>query len=145
MTSDAYTLSVPDTQTSHMVFASPHSGRHYSAEFLRRSVLDEVQIRSSEDAFMDRLIASAVGFGAPVMAATMPRAFLDLNRACDELDPAVVEGVRRPGHNPRIASGLGVIPRVVANGRAIYSGKLPHAEAQARIEQYFGGFPLDAP
>lgn len=137
MTSDAYTLSLPDIQTSHVVFASPHSGRHYSAEFLQQTVLDELQIRSSEDAFMDRLIGSASAHGAPMLAAKMPRAFLDLNRACDELDPGVVEGVRRPGHNPRIASGLGVIPRVVANGRAIYSGKLPHAEAKGRIDAYW--------
>jgi len=80
MTSDAYTLSVPDTQTSHMVFASPHSGRAYSAEFLHQSVLDEVQIRSSEDAFMDLLIARGVSCGVPVLTAKMPRAFLDLNR-----------------------------------------------------------------
>lgn len=137
MTSDAYTLSTPDLQTSHVVFASPHSGRFYSDEFLRSSVLDKVQIRSSEDAFMDRLIASGVHHGAPVLSAKMPRAFLDLNRACDELDPAVVEGVRKPGHNPRIASGLGVIPRVVANGRAIYSGKLSYRAAQERIELYW--------
>jgi N-formylglutamate amidohydrolase len=36
---------------------------------------------------------------------------------------------------PRISSGLGVIPRVVANGRAIYRGKLPRAEADERIAQ----------
>jgi N-formylglutamate deformylase len=36
---------------------------------------------------------------------------------------------------PRISSGLGVIPRVVANGRAIYRGKISRAEAEARIAQ----------
>ena len=137
MTSDAYTLTLPEVQTSCMVFASPHSGRNYSRAFLRSSVLDELQVRSSEDAFVDRLIAPAAKFGAPLLAAHMPRAFLDLNRACDELDPAVVQGVLRPGHNPRIASGLGVIPRVVANGRAIYSGKLSMAQARARIDEYW--------
>ncbi|RLJ51798.1 N-formylglutamate deformylase [Litoreibacter meonggei] len=137
MMNDAYTLTLPEVQTSCMVFASPHSGRNYTRAFLRSSVLDELQIRSSEDAFMDRLVAPAAKFGAPFLAAHMPRAFIDLNRACDELDPAVVQDVRRPGHNPRIASGLGVIPRVVANGRAIYSGKLSMAEANARVEQYW--------
>ena len=137
MTNDAYTLTLPEVQTSCMVFASPHSGRTYSREFLRRSVLDEGQIRSSEDAFVDRLIEPAPKFGVPFLAACMPRAYLDLNRACDELDPAVVEDVRRPVHNSRIASGLGVIPRVVANGRAIYSGKISMAEANARIDQYW--------
>jgi hypothetical protein len=36
----------------------------------------------------------------------------------------VIEGVGRVVQTPRISSGLGVIPRVVANGRAIYRGKL---------------------
>ncbi|WP_394199024.1 N-formylglutamate amidohydrolase [Litoreibacter albidus] len=137
MTNDAYTVTLPEVQTSSMVFASPHSGRLYSREFLRRSVLDDVQIRSSEDAFMDQLIAPATQFGVPILTATVPRAYLDLNRACDELDPAVVQGVRRRGHNPRIASGLGVIPRVVANGRAIYSGKITLEEANTRIDRYW--------
>ena len=137
MTNDAYTVTLPEVQTSSMVFASPHSGRFYSREFLRRTVLDDVQIRSSEDAFMDQLIAPATQFGVPILTATVPRAYLDLNRACDELDPAVVQGVRRRGHNPRIASGLGVIPRVVANGRAIYSGKITLEEANTRIDRYW--------
>ena len=67
----------------------------------------------------------------------MPRSFVDLNRSPDELDPALIEGARRHGHNPRVASGLGVIPRVVANGRAIYRGKLTMAEANGRIEHYW--------
>ena len=62
---------------------------------------------------------------------------VDFNRSPDELDPALIEGVRRHGHNPRVASGLGVIPRVVANGRSIYRGKLPLAEAQGRIARYW--------
>ena len=39
--------------------------------------------------------------------------------------------------NPRIASGLGVIPRVVAGGRAIFRGKLSEVEASRRIEHYW--------
>jgi N-formylglutamate amidohydrolase len=34
-----------------------------------------------------------------------------------------------------VSSGLGVIPRVVANGRAIYRGKLTRAEAEARLQR----------
>ncbi|TNF22261.1 MAG: N-formylglutamate amidohydrolase, partial [Rhodobacteraceae bacterium] len=46
-------------------------------------------------------------------------------------------GARKPGHNPRVTSGLGVIPRVVAGGRTIYRGKLSLAEAEARIDRYW--------
>ena len=74
-----------------------------------------------------------MGCGAPLLAARAPRAYLDLNRAADELDPAVIEGIERAPHNPRVTSGLGVIPRVVAGGRNIYRGKLSLPEAEQRI------------
>jgi len=120
-----------------VIFASPHSGRDYSWDFLRRTVLDELTIRSSEDAYVDRLYDSAPNHDAVFLKAGAPRAFVDLNRAADELDPALIEGAPRRGINPRIATGLGVIPRVVANGRAIYHGKLDMLEARARIDIYW--------
>jgi N-formylglutamate amidohydrolase len=134
MTSPGFDLYQPEQLTTSVVFASPHSGRHYPGPFLRQTVLDAHQVRSSEDAYVDTLFRSAADCGAPLLAARVPRAYVDLNRAVDELDPAVIEGVRRQGHNPRVASGLGVIPRVVANGRAIYRGKLTLAEAETRLE-----------
>ncbi|PXW67440.1 N-formylglutamate amidohydrolase [Loktanella sp. PT4BL] len=137
MLKTAYTLTRPQVRTTSVVFASPHSGRDYPDAFLRRSVLNASEIRSSEDAFVDQLFAAVPDHGAPLLTATAPRAFLDLNRGVDELDQALIEGVRRNAHNPRIASGLGVIPRVVANGRQIYRGKLTLAEAHLRIAQYW--------
>jgi len=133
MQTPPYRLDLPQPRTTGVVFASPHSGRDYPPEFLRRSMLDERTIRSSEDAHVDRLFAAAPRLGAPLLAARAPRAYVDLNRAADELDPGVVEGVRHVAHNPRISSGLGVIPRVVANGRAIYRGRIRLTEARARI------------
>ncbi|MDA7423907.1 N-formylglutamate amidohydrolase [Thalassococcus lentus] len=131
----SYHLHEPEDLTSCVVFASPHSGRDYPWTFMRKTVLDERSIRTSEDAFVDRLFDCAPQFGAPLLRASAPRAYVDLNRAMDELDPALIEGVRRSGHNPRVASGLGVVPRVVAGGKAIYRGKLPRVEADQRLAQ----------
>lgn len=133
----AYDLFMPAERTTAAIFASPHSGRHYYSAFLRKSALDERAIRSSEDAFVDHLFADAPNHGAPLIAAHAPRAFVDFNRGPDELDPALIRGVSRRGHNPRVQSGLGVIPRVVAGGRAIYRGKITEAEAQARLDQHW--------
>ncbi|MGR3463424.1 N-formylglutamate amidohydrolase [Limimaricola sp.] len=129
----AFDLTRPEARTSCVVFASPHSGRDYPETFLARTRLGPRQIRSSEDAFVDRLFAAAPEHGAPLIAARVPRAWVDLNRAADELDPALIEGVKRRSHNPRVASGLGVIPRVVAGGRPIYTGKIDLAEARDRL------------
>ena len=130
----AYDLLLPDgPHTTPFVFASPHSGRVYPQALLTQSMLSAHDLRSSEDAYVDRLFASAPSHGAPLLAARLPRAWLDVNRAADELDPALIDGQRRGAHNPRVTSGLGVVPRVVSAGRTIYAGKITQADARARI------------
>ena len=137
MTTDAFDLIRPDRLETAVIFSSPHSGRDYPAMFLQSSPLDAHMLRSSEDAFVDQLFDAAPLFGSPLLSARLPRAYLDLNRAADELDPAVIEGVTRSPHNPRVSSGLGVIPRVVGAGRMIYRGKLTLTEAEARITRHW--------
>jgi N-formylglutamate amidohydrolase len=133
----AFQLFLPKNQESSVLFAAPHSGRDYTDAFLNQTILDAHTIRSSEDAYIDDLFAAATAFGSPLLVATAPRAFIDLNRASDELDPAVIEGISRLAHNPRVSSGLGVIPRVVSGGRAIYRGKISLHEAERRIKDYW--------
>ena len=137
MSEPTYHIARPKRSTTGVVFSSPHSGRHYPPAFLRRTVLDERTIRSSEDAFVDRLFERAPLYGAPLITALAPRAFIDLNRAAEELDPALIDDLRKVAHNPRVASGLGVVPRVVANGRPIYRGKISLDEARLRIADYW--------
>ncbi len=136
MTDAVYSLRLPGTRTSCAVFNSPHSGADYGGAFAEPTLLGPLQIRSSEDAFVDALFAAAPEHGAPLMAARVPRACVDLNRAPEDLDPALILGASRRFLNPRISAGLGVIPRVVAEGRPILQGKIPLAEAERRIAGY---------
>ena len=129
-----FILYEPAELTSSVVFAAPHSGRSYTLDFLDGSRLDAHAIRASEDAFVDQLFQSVTCFGAPLLAASAPRAFVDLNRSCEDLDPALIYGVGSVGLNARVASGLGVVPRVVAIGRPIYNGKISMVEAQTRLQ-----------
>lgn len=129
-----YTVTMPPRVAAPVVVASPHSGRDYDWDFVASTVLDGRGIRSSEDAFVDLLLGGVPGLGVPLLTAEVPRAFVDLNRAEGELDPALVRDVPKGRVNPRVSSGLGVIPRVVAQGRAIYRGKISRAEAHRRIE-----------
>ncbi|MBV1865359.1 MAG: N-formylglutamate amidohydrolase [Rhodobacteraceae bacterium] len=132
-----YSLYLPESITTGVVFNSPHSGRDYPAEMLMASGLSPRQLRSSEDAFVDELFLPALRHGAPLLAASAPRAFVDLNRGANELDPALIEDVNTQGLNPRVSSGLGVIPRVVSEGRVIRQGKMGRAEAEARLQRYY--------
>ena len=127
----------PSAQSAPLVFASPHSGRRYPPDFLTASRLDSTALRRSEDSFVDELFADAPTHGAPLIAATFPRAYCDPNREMWELDPAMFADALPPWVNTasaRVGAGLGTIARVVASGEAIYRRKLRFAEAEARIQ-----------
>jgi N-formylglutamate amidohydrolase len=135
-----FRLDRPVRQTVPFAFASPHSGRHYPASLLERSRLDATTLRRSEDAFVDELFSGVVGLGAPLLAAHFPRALLDVNRSMAELDAGMFDGalnVPVDSPSPRVAAGLGVIPRIVRDGAEIYDGKLDSAEAHARLSQFY--------
>jgi N-formylglutamate amidohydrolase len=133
---EAVALLSPPQQSAPLVFASPHSGRAYSPDFLAATRLDPLTLRRSEDCFVDELFAAAPAHGAPLLAATFPRAFCDPNREPWELDPAMFADSLPPWVNTastRVGAGLGTIARVVASGEAIYRDKLRFADAEARI------------
>ncbi len=135
-----FRLAVPGRQSVPFVFASPHSGRCYPAALVGLSGLDSLMLRRSEDAFVDELFAGVVELGAPLLAAEFPRVFLDVNRGMGELDASMFAGplgrtVDLPG--PRVAAGLGVIPRIVRDGAEIYRGKLRPEDAALRLEKFY--------
>ncbi len=132
-----YQLSLPNVATSCAVFNSGHSGPAFPPEFLESAELPLAQLRSSEDCFVDQLILNAPDCGAPLLAARFSRAYVDLNRAASELDPALIVGLPRQKTNPRIAVGLGVLPRVVAGGKAIQRGKISLEAAHIRLIKYY--------
>ena len=135
-----FRLDRPDRQSVPFVFASPHSGRAYPDTLLARTRLDSVTLRRSEDAYVDQLFAGAPALGAPLLAAQFPRALLDVNRGMAEIDRAMFAGalaVKVDAPSPRVAAGLGVIPRIVRDGAEIYSRKLDSGEAHTRLEQLY--------
>jgi N-formylglutamate amidohydrolase len=135
--SESVRVAAPDKLVSPLVFASPHSGRAYPDDLLHLSRLDQAALRRSEDAYVDELFAAAPTLGAPLICAQIARAYVDVNRDASELDPAMYAGplsAEVNARSPRVAAGLGAIPRVVSEGAEIYRGKLPAAEAHRRIE-----------
>ena len=130
----------PQIQTLPFVFASGHSGRSYPRSLIAESRLDALTLRRSEDAFVDDLFAGAAELGAPLIAASFPRAYCDVNRAISELDTGMFDArldmvVDAP--TPRVTAGLGVIPRIVRDGAEIYARKLPTTEAEWRLSRLY--------
>ena len=130
----------PHHQSVPLVFSSPHSGRDYPDTFVKGARLDPISLRRSEDSFIDELFGKAPNFGAPLLCALFPRAFVDVNREPFELDPAMFSE-KLPGYvntgSPRVIAGLGTIARVVSNGQEIYPNKLAFKEAVNRINNFY--------
>lgn len=135
-----FELVEPTVPPVPVLFSAPHSGTTYPRTLLARTRLDRLTLRRSEDTFVDELFDFAADLGAPLLRARFPRAFLDLNRAEDEIDPAMFDAPLALPFNsdsPRVASGLGVIARIVGEGQDIYAGALPAAEAGNRLRRFY--------
>lgn len=136
----AFTVIDPQNLSLPIVLSSPHSGRHYPDAFVEASQLSPVSLRRSEDSFVDELFSGGPLIGAPLLAAEFPRAFCDVNREAYELDPRMFRDTLPDYANTRsirVASGLGTIARVVADGAEIYKSKLQFADATQRIERLY--------
>ena len=136
----AFEIVRPARQLTPLVLASPHSGDRYPADFLKMTKLDHATLRLSEDCYVDELVAAGPSYGVPILKALFPRVYVDANREAFELDPVMFED-RLPEaaitDSPRVAAGLGSIPRLAANDREIYGRKLPFAEAEQRIARCY--------
>jgi len=137
---ESHEVIAPEAQTMPLVLASPHSGQDYPDELVRASRLDSLNLRRSEDSFVDEIFDVAPALGAPLLRALFPRAFVDPNREPFELDPAMFAD-RLPDYvnsrSPRVAAGLGTVARVVGNGASIYRRKLTTEEAQNRLRRCY--------
>ena len=139
----AFVLTRPLRQTAPLVFASPHSGCNYRDDFVAAVRIDRLGLRRSEDSFVDELFESAPSLGAPLLAATFPRAYCDANREAWELDPAMFEEALPDWVNTtsaRVGAGLGTIARVVTSGEPIYRRKLRFADAESRVRTLWQPF-----
>ena len=120
-------------RSTPLVFACPHSGRHYPCDL--DAVVDLFSLRRLEDTDVDHLLAEAPMYGATVIAGCYGRAYVDLNRSPEDLDPAMFgePALRSNPINARTAAGLGLFARYAAGGREIYNRKLSLDEAKCRI------------
>ena len=108
---------MPPVWKAPVIFSSPHSGRCYHQSFLRQSRLNETALRSIEDVFVDILFGNAPKFGAPLIAATTPRSYVDINRTPEDWDPKFIAGIGYCQPSRYARAGYGVIPRLVGRGK----------------------------
>ncbi len=135
-----FILEEPPGEQGAVVFASPHSGQYYPADFVAEANVDLHALRQSEDSHVDALYAAAPAHGAPLLKACFGRSYLDPNREPYELDPIMFHD-RLPSHvnasSIRVIGGLGTIPRIVSDGVEIYREKLNFQDAEDRVRRLY--------
>ena len=123
----------PATAETPLVCAVPHAGRIYPPALFSTAIVPHAILEQLEDRYADLLVAKAVQHGAVAIVARVARAWIDLNRGEEDLDPAVRDPPHSgPPQTARARSGLGLLPRRV--GRRDLWREPPTAEsATARI------------
>ena len=117
-----------------VVLDSPHSGRHFPADF--GAALDEQSLRDGEDCFIDALWLPAAERGIPLLAAEFSRTYIDPNRHAGDIDLDLVDGGQWPDcYQPsgKAALGKALVWRLLDDGRPIYDRRLGVAELRGRI------------
>jgi N-formylglutamate deformylase len=120
-----------------LVYDSPHSGRQYPTGWRTKATREE--LRRGEDAYVDELLSGATAHGAMVLDETVPRCYIDVNRAASDID---AELLAEPWPGPLVPSdktrrGLGLIRRFVVPGVEINVGPLTVAEVRRRIADVY--------
>jgi N-formylglutamate deformylase len=120
-----------------LVYDSPHSGRQYPTGWRTKATREE--LRRGEDAYVDELLSGATAHGAMVLDETVPRCYIDVNRAASDID---AELLAEPWPGPVVPSdktrrGLGLIRRFVVPGVEINVGPLTVAEVRRRIADVY--------
>jgi N-formylglutamate deformylase len=127
----------PSVDMIPLVLDSPHSGEDYPADFDHAP--PRAEVRRAEDTHVSRLWSSAPRFGATLLEATFPRAYIDPNRSLVDIDAALIAD-RWPGPiapSRKTEQGIGLVWRTARNGAPMYARKLTSAEVQRRIERCY--------
>lgn len=136
----AFSAVVPEALPVPILIAVPHAGRSYPPALIEAMREPEWACMRLEDRFADRLGEELARMtGAALLVAHAPRAMVDLNRAPDDIDWAMVaDGApHRTPHsaaNRRARSGLGLIPRRLPGLGELWKRRLVQSELEARIE-----------
>ena len=123
---------------SPLVFDSPHSWPHWPDDAPPTAAPAEA-LRTSCDAWVDEIWAEAICGRAPLLAARFHRAYIDANRARDDIDAELLDAPWPGPLNPSDKShrGFGLLRRLALPGIAMYDRPLAVADVQQRIERCY--------
>jgi N-formylglutamate amidohydrolase len=132
-----FDLITPMGSPSPVIVSVPHAGRAYPigmAEMLRVPL---AKIVTLEDRHVDLLAAGLPATGTGLIIARTPRAWIDLNRAEGDFDPAMIDPPIGLGKAPstKVRGGLGLVPRRLSGMGDLWRGPISKAELDQRITE----------
>ncbi len=137
MTVRPFLRHAPTSGALPLVLDSPHSGEHYPDDFDHAP--PRALVRQAEDTHVARLYRSAPGFGATLIEATFPRAYIDANRSLEDIDLALLADPWPAPVTPsrKTEQGIGLVWRIARGGSPMYARKLTADEVQRRIQRWY--------
>ena len=120
-----------------LVLDSPHSGTQYPDDF--DHLPPRALVRQAEDTHVADLYAAAIEFGATLVEALFPRAYIDPNRHVADIDTHLLADAWPGPITPsrKTEQGIGLVWRLAHGGAPMYARKLSVAEVQRRIGGYY--------
>lgn len=103
-----------DALAAPVLLSVPHAGRDYPSELVANLRVPPADLLRLEDRYADRLVQPAISAGFATIVAHSPRAWIDLNRAEDDIDLQMLEPKGRPlvaNPSAKTRGGLGLVPR----------------------------------
>ncbi len=135
-----YTLFEPTESALPILIDSPHSGRIYPQNF--NYACNFKLLQETEDNHLEILLQQAPSYGITLLQCEFPRCYIDVNRAADDIDEALLKNAPDFPTNPTIRSsaGYGLIRRLVKPGIPVYDHLLDTEEARHRLQHYYSSY-----
>ncbi len=121
---------------SPVIVSVPHAGRAYPPELTMLTRHSAADLLVLEDRHADHLVTGLGLKGHQTVVANTPRAWIDLNRAPDDFDPAMLSPAPRMARplSAKARGGLGLVPRRTSGLGDLWLHPLSPAALQERVE-----------
>jgi N-formylglutamate amidohydrolase len=118
-----------------VLLSVPHSGRDYPRWLVELASSGKASLITLEDPEVDRLVWRALKRGCGAVIARTPRAAVDCNRAENDIDPSVIDGVRPGRVTARARGGLGIVPARTQQHGYLWRRPVTTAQLDDRLAQ----------
>lgn len=119
-----------------VLVAVPHAGRDYPDEIAVNARVPQQVLERLEDRHADMLAVQAAASGCAMLVAHVARAWVDLNRAPNEIDPQMILDAPRTAFSQpsaKVRGGLGLVPRRLADHGELWRKPWTRDSIAARV------------